>query len=199
MSTRSGLRLFVLRVLVISVLATLLGRLWYLQVYASARYTKAAQDNRVREVVQPAPRGMIYASSGRRIVENRTVMVISVNRSIVRAERDGGAAVLARLGGVIGVPAVDIARVITPCGSRYADGKPSRAPDCWNGSPYQPVPVKTYSAEDPRQTQPALRILEHKEDFPGVTAELQPVRYYPDGALAAHLLGYLGPIRDDEP
>jgi penicillin-binding protein 2 len=197
-STRSGLRLFVLRVLVISVLATLLGRLWYLQVYASARYTKAAQDNRVREVVQPAPRGMIYDSSGRRIVENRTVMVISVNRSIVRAERDGGAGVLARLGGVIGVPAVDIARVITPCGSRYADGKPSRAPDCWNGSPYQPVPVKTYSAEDPRQTQPALRILEHKEDFPGVTAELQPVRYYPDGPLAAHLLGYLGPIRDDE-
>ena len=60
------------------------------------------------------------------------------------------------------------------------------------------MPVKSYSADDPRQTQPALRILEHKEDFPGVTAELQPVRFYPDGPLAAHLLGYLGPIRDDE-
>jgi penicillin-binding protein 2 len=197
-STRSGLRLFVLRVLVISVLATLLGRLWYLQVYASSRYTQAANDNRVREVVQPAPRGMIYDSSGRRIVENRTVMVISVNRSIVRAERDHGTAVLARLAAVIQVSAVDIARLITPCGSRYPDGTPSKGPDCWNGSPYQPVPVKSYSADDPRQTQPALRILEHKEDYPGVTAELQPVRFYPDATLAAHLLGYLGPIRDDE-
>ncbi|MBK5306626.1 MAG: penicillin-binding protein 2 [Frankiaceae bacterium] len=198
MSDRSGLRLFVLRVLVISVLATLLGRLWYLQVYASDRYTQAALDNRVREVVQPAPRGMIYDSSGRRIVENRTVMVISVNRSIIRAEKDSGKDVLARLAGVIGIRAVDIARSITPCGSRYADGTPSRAPDCWNGSPYQPVPVRSYSADDPRQTQPALKILEHREDFPGVTAELQPVRYYPDGSMAAHLLGYLAPIRDDE-
>ena len=198
MSTRSGLRLFVLRVLVISVLATLLGRLWYLQVYATDRFTKAAQDNRVREVVEPAPRGMIYDSSGRRIVENRTVMVISVNRSIVRAQPDGGKDVLARLAGVIGIRAVDIARTITPCGSKYADGKTAKTPDCWNGSPYQPVPVRSYSADDPRQTQPALKILERREDFPGVTAELQPVRYYPDGTMAAHLLGYLAPIRDDE-
>jgi penicillin-binding protein 2 len=197
-SNRSGLRLFVLRVLVMSVLATLLGRLWYLQVYAGERYAQAAQDNRVRQVVEPATRGMIYDSSGRFIVENRTVMVVSVNRSLVRSQRDGGKAVLARLGGVLGIRAVDIARTMTPCGSRYADGTPAKAPDCWNGSPYQPVPVKTYSAEDPKQTAPALKILEHKEDFPGVTAELQPVRFYPDGSMAAHLLGYLGPIRDDE-
>ena len=198
MSTRSGLRLFVLRVLVVTVLATLLGRLWYLQVYAGDRYAKAAMDNRVREVVEPATRGMIYDSSGRPIVENRTVMVVSVNRSLMRRERDGGKAVLARLGGIIGVKAVDIARLITPCGSRYPDGTPSKAPECWNGSPYQPVPVRTYSTTVPGQAMPALRILEHKEDFPGVSAELQPVRFYPDGPMAAHLLGYLGPIRDDE-
>jgi penicillin-binding protein 2 len=197
-STRSGLRLFVLRVLVVTVLATLLGRLWYLQVYASARYTKAALDNRIREIVEPAPRGMIYDSSGLRLVENRTAMIVSVNRSVVLHERDRGKAVLARLAGIIGVRAVDIARTITPCGSRYDDGTPSKAPECWNGSPYQPVPVRSYSTTIPGQTAPALRILEHPEDFPGITAELQPVRFYPDGPLAAHLLGYLGPIRDDE-
>ena len=198
MSTRSGLRLFVLRVLVLTVLGTLLGRLWYLQVYAGARYSKAAQDNRIREVVEPATRGMIYDSSGRVVVENRTVMVVSVNRSLIRGERDGGKAVLARLGGVIGIRSVDIARLITPCGSPYPDGTPAKAPSCWNGSPYQPVPVRTYSTAVPGQTLPALKILEHREDFPGVTAELQPVRFYPYGPMAAHLLGYLGPIRDDE-
>ena len=198
MSSRPQLRLVVLRVLVITVLGTLLGRLWYLQVYAGARYARAAQDNRVREIVEPAPRGMIYDSSGRQLVENRTVMVVSVNRSLLRRERDGGAAVLARLAGVVHVPAADIARMITPCGDRYADGKPAKAPDCWNGSPYQPVPVKTYPTDDARQSAPALSILERREDFAGVTAELQPVRVYPYGAMAAHLLGYLGPIRDDE-
>jgi penicillin-binding protein 2 len=197
-STRSRLRLVVLRVLVITVLATLLGRLWYLQVIAGERYAKAAQDNRIREVVEPAPRGMIYDSSGRPLVENRTVMVVSVNRSLLRREHDGGKDVLARLAGVVGIRAVDIARMITPCGERYADGRPAKAPDCWNGSPYQPVPIRTYPTDNPTSTKPALRILEQREEFPGVTAELQPVRVYPDGPLAAHLLGYLGPIRDDE-
>jgi penicillin-binding protein 2 len=125
-------------------------------------------------------------------------MVISVNRSVVRHERDGGKAVLARLAGVIGIRAVDIARTITPCGSRHDDGTKAKAPDCWNGSPYQPVPVRTYSTTARGSTAPALRILEHPEDFPGITAELQPARFYPDGTMAAHLLGYLGPIRDDE-
>ena len=46
----------------------------------------------------------------------------------------------------------------------------------------------------------ALQILERREDFPGVTAELDAVRDYPQplGANAAHELGYLGPVTDDE-
>ena len=46
--------------------------------------------------------------------------------------------------------------------------------ECWNGSPYQPVPV----ARDVRQ-KVALRILEQPEDYPAVLAEQQSVRAYP--------------------
>lgn len=198
MSTRSRLRLFVLQVLVVTVLATLLGRLWFLQVYSGEEYTKAAADNRIRSVVQPATRGMVYDSSGRVLIENRTAMVISVDRTQLRRAPDRGKDVLARLAGVVGIPAVEIGRQITPCGERYPDGTRSKAPDCWNGSPYQAIPVRSYSAEDPAQTRPVLAIEEHREDFPGVTAELQPIRFYPNGQMATHLLGYTGPIREDE-
>ncbi len=46
----------------------------------------------------------------------------------------------------------------------------------------------------------ALQIMERREDFPGVTAELTAVREYPQplGANAAHELGYLGPVTDEE-
>ena len=66
---------------------------------------------------------------------------------------------------------------------------------CWNGSPYQPVPV----AEDVRQ-QVAVSIMEQGEDFPAVLVEQQNVRAYPSpyGINAAHLLGYLSPITEDE-
>jgi penicillin-binding protein 2 len=66
---------------------------------------------------------------------------------------------------------------------------------CWNGSPYQPVPV----AEDVPQ-QVAVSIMEQGEDFPAVLVESQNVRSYPSpyGINAAHLLGYLSPITSDE-
>ncbi len=46
----------------------------------------------------------------------------------------------------------------------------------------------------------ALQIMERREDFPGVTAELTAVREYPAPlkANAAHMLGYLGPVTDEE-
>jgi penicillin-binding protein 2 len=197
-SNRSSLRLVVLRVLVVSVLATLLGRLWFLQVYSGETYTKAAQDNRVREIVDPARRGQIYDANGVALVVNRNAMVVSVNRSLLRQEKDRGTAVLARLSKVVHVPVDDIVRLITGCGEKLPDGTRAKSPHCWNGSPYQPVPIKAYTSEDPAQMKVVLAIEEHREDFPGVTAELQPVRDYPDKTLAAHLLGYLGPISDEE-
>ena len=71
----------------------------------------------------------------------------------------------------------------------------SVAGTCWNGSPYQPVPV----ARDVRQPV-ALRILEQPEDYPAMLAEQETVRAYPRpfGINLAHLLGYLSPITEDE-
>ncbi len=62
-------------------------------------------------------------------------------------------------------------------------GKP-----CWNGSPYQPIPVATNVAP-----QVALSVIEHPERFPGVSADTSAVRVYPQGSLAAHEIGYTGP------
>ena len=66
---------------------------------------------------------------------------------------------------------------------------------CWNGSPYQPVPI----AEDVRQSV-ALRILEQPEDYPGVLAQQQSLRAYPHpyGVNLADVVGYLSPITAGE-
>lgn len=191
MSERSQLRLFVLRVLVVTLLATLFGRLWFLQVYAGDHYDRAASANRIREVVEPAPRGEVYDARGVALVRNRTALVVSVSRSTLLRQSDDGKAVLDRLAAVIGRPAEVLAKQITPCG-------PTVEPPCWRGSPYQPVPVQEYDASDRDGVLRVLKIEEHREDFPGVTAEFAAVRDYPGGQLAAHLLGYLGPISPAE-
>lgn len=199
MSDRSSLRLFVLRVLVAALLATLFGRLWFLQVYEGDAYAEAAVSNRTRDVVTPATRGEIYDVQGRPLVQNRTALVVTLNRSLLAREPDDGAAVLERLGPVVGLTAQEISRRTTPCGSRYPDGSIARSADgCWTGSPYQPVPVAEYDAGDDASVRRVLSVLEHREDFPAVDAQFQAVRDYVGGARAGHMLGYLGPISQPE-
>ncbi len=197
MTPRARLRLFVLRVLVLSILATLFGRLWYLQVYAGSSYLNAARENRIREIVNPAPRGQIFDDQGHPLVRNRTALVVSVNRSLLLKAPHRGRDVLGRLAAVISKSPAEITRIITPCGERLPDKTIART-HCWNGSPYQPVPVQQYATDNPAETTRVLAIEEHREDFPGVTAQFQAVREYPQRTLAAHLLGYLGPISPDE-
>lgn len=66
---------------------------------------------------------------------------------------------------------------------------------CWNGSPYQPIPITDEAT--PKQ---ALQIRERAEDFPGITAEPTAVRRYaaPGKAQTSQVLGYLSPVTDDE-
>jgi penicillin-binding protein 2 len=179
-------RLAVIRVVVVSLLLTLGARLYYLQVLDDDKLVQTANRQHTREVILAAPRGAIVDDRGRPLVTNRSTLVVSVNRSALQAQADGGKAVLQRLGGLLQVAPAELAKRITPC----AKGVPR---PCWNGSPYQPVPVVT-------DTTPAvvLTIEERQEDYAGVSAESQTLRQYPNGSLAAHSLGYVGPVNQDE-
>ena len=193
MSDRSRLRLVVLRVLVVSLLLTLLGRLWYLQVLAGPEYAKAAADNQVRDIIATAPRGEIVDDRGRPFARNKTALVVSVDRIALLRQSDNGVAVLHRLSHVLHAPYLEIYNRTQLCGAH------ALPKGCWNGSPYEPIPVSQLKA-DQASTRLALQILERKEDFPGVTAELAAVRHYakPNGAYATQVIGNLAPITPDE-
>ena len=191
MSQRSRLRLVVLQVLVLSLMVTLFGRLYYLQVIAGQTYQRAAADNRIREIVLPATRGLILDDVGRPLAENRTTLVVSVDRTTVEAQPHDGVPELKRLARTLGLSYSDVYDAIQLCGTPGA--KPP--PVCWNGSPYQPIPV----AKDVVPTR-ALAVLERNELYPGITAGLEAVRDYPmpDGANAAQMIGFLGPVTAQE-
>ena len=191
MSQRSNVRLLVLGVLMVSLVMTLLGRLYYLQVLTGEEYKVAAVNNTVREVVEPAVRGLIVDQAGRPLVANRTSLVITVDKVVLARETDDGEAVVQRLGDILGVDPDRIADRLRPCGSEGA--KPP--PVCWNGSPYQPVPI----AQDV-DPQTALSIMEQGQLYPGVEARLTAIREYPApfNVNAAHILGYLGPVTEEQ-
>lgn len=191
MSERSNLRLAVLGVLLLSLVVTLVGRLFFIQVVNAEVYTQKASANQYRYVVTPATRGLILDQLGRPIVANRTSLVVSVDRQVLADQKDHGVAVLSRLAKALGVTYTSLKYRLEICGPDAHE----RPPICWNGSPYQPIPVAKDISEDL-----ALRIMEKRSDYPGVTAGLEAVREYesPYGMNAAHILGYLGPVNDTE-
>lgn len=191
MTDRSRMRLIVLQVLVLSLLLTLLGRLWFMQVVAGEEYAAEAAENGVREVVTPAVRGAILDAQGRPLVQNRTSLVVSVDRATILDLPNDGKKTVKRLADLLGTSYTKLDKKLTLCGT---PGAPE-PPVCWNGSPYQPIPV----AEDVDPSL-ALQVMERREDFPGVTAEMTAIRDYPApfGVNAAHLLGYLGPVTAEE-
>lgn len=190
MSDRSNLRLLVLGALLFSLVATMGGRLFYLQVVAAKDYTQAGRNNSVREVITPAARGLILDQAGRPLVSNRTSLVVSLDRAALEAQQDHGKAVLTRLAEPLHTTYQALAERIALCGTPGAVRGV-----CWNGSPFQPIPV----AKDV-STDLALSIMERRADYPGVVAQLESVRDYPDiyGVNAAQLLGYLGAVSQQE-
>lgn len=181
-------RLVVIQVLVFSLLLTLGGRLWYLQIRNGKEYADEAKSNNIQQVVTPAVRGSILDARGVPLADNETRLVVSASRTELMKMKDDGKAVLTRLAGVLNMKPEDVANKIRLCDSKTP--KP-----CWNGSPYQPIPVT-----DEATVQQALTIRESTEDFPGITAELTAVRRYPapGKARTAQVLGYLSPVTDDE-
>lgn len=190
-SERSRLRLIVIQVLVFSLFATLFVRLYYLQVVGGETYRAQAANQSVREIVVQPNRGLIVDAEGRPLVANRSAWVVSVDITMLgkMAEADQKT-LLRRVADATEVPLPRIRPRLIRCGE-----PDSVAGKCWNGSAYQPVPV----AKDVSEAV-ALRILEQPEDFPGVLAEQQSVRAYPQpyGVNLAHVLGYLSPITEDE-
>ncbi len=189
--TRGRLRLIVIQALVFSLFATLFARLYYLQVVSGADYRSQAASQSVREVVVQPQRGLIVDAQGRPLVTNRKSWVISVDRTVLgRLGQRQQDALLSRIGAAVGLSPHRIRKQLGTCGERG-----SVPGVCWNGSPYQPVPI---AADVPERV--ALRVLEQPEDHPAVLAEQQTVRAYPRpfGVNAAHLLGYLSPITEGE-
>jgi penicillin-binding protein 2 len=190
-SQKSRLRMIVLQALVFSLFVTLFARLYYLQVVSGDEYHAQAAAQSVREIVVQPQRGLIVDDMGRPLVTNRTSWVVSLDRSVLDKMTDEVRTKLVeRLAAEVGERAKRIERLLTSCGDEG-----SVVGLCWNGSPFQPVPV----AKDVEQSV-ALRILEQPEDFPAVVVDQQTVRSYPRpfGINLAHVLGYLSPITEDE-
>lgn len=173
MASEPAGRLTALGVVVALLFGVLVGRLWQLQVIKGEYYLAASEENRLRDLRLPAPRGILYDRKGRPLVTSRAAFTVSILPNEIRsAER-----VLPRLAAILRMPEGEIRERIAAARSR----------------PFEPVRLR-------RDTPKAIvaMVEENRLDLPGVIIEVEPVRHYLYRSLAAHVLGYLGEISPTE-
>ncbi len=191
MKDRSRLTMIVVQVLIASVMIALLGRLYYMQVVDGERYREAALNVQSRDIVTPANRGLIVDNTGLPLAINRAGLEITVDRSIIDKLPDRGASVLRRVAAILKLEYQDVFNRTRLCPELEVGERAG----CWNGTRYQPIPITKSASE--RQ---AFAIIERSDQFPGVDASPVSIRYYPSiaGENAAHLLGYIGPVTEED-
>ena len=191
MNNKSRMALLVVQILIVSLMAALFGRLFYLQVAAGPKYREAALSIQSRDVVAPATRGLIVDGYGVPLAMNKAGLAITIDRIAIDKLPDQGQSVMKNLATLLNLKYADIYRNTRLCGELPKGQKAG----CWQGSRYQPIPI-TKSA-DPDI---ALQIVERSDSFPGVNAEPIAIRNYPSylDVNAAHVLGYVGPLTESD-
>ena len=168
-------RIGILGFLTLAVFAILFFRLWALQVLSGNQYLVAAQNNQLRVMRTDAPRGPIEDRYGRVLVENTSATAVKIWPADL--PKHGAYAELRRLARILQVPLADITSEI----------KKNR------GDPVTPVTVR-----DAVSRNEVYYLYEHQSEFPGMAITNTFVRNYPFGDLAAHILGYVGEISQDQ-
>ncbi len=172
--TRLERRLAGAVLLAIAAFAILIARLFWLQVLQSDEFRLDAERNSVRTRRVEAPRGILFDRTGAILVDSRPAYDVLL---VPHQVDDLGASVerVARLAG------------LDPAATREKFGNPRGA------ERFRALPVAHDLSRDAlAQVESRLFALD------GVTTHVSPVRAYPHGALAAHLLGTIGEISAEQ-
>jgi len=178
------LRLRMLAFVGLTLFGAMFARLWYLQALESEALQAEAISNVLQPIYEQAPRGRILDRDGRVVVDNRVVQVVTLDRQEVQdalsaSERSD---MFLRL-----------AEAISRSGRLTKKSAIERSYNDPQYGPFDEIPVAV-------GVDPSLLVFlgERPEEFPGVRVVQRTIRTYPYGNLAAHLLGYVGPVTGSE-
>ncbi len=153
------------------------GKLFSLQIVEGEKRMSLAENNRVREKVIRAPRGILYDIKGIQLVKNIPSYDLTITPSNLPFEEKERIEVVKKISAISSISVDELEKKIVEKGVGYS----------------QPILVGKNLNKDT-----AILIESQIKDLAGVHVEVNPIREYLDNGLLSHSLGYVGRISEEE-
>jgi penicillin-binding protein 2 len=169
-------RLRVIQILAILMITALGVRLYYLQIVKGTFYAERAENQRIRLLPIPAPRGVILDRNNKLLVDSRPIYNVILSREDIKNK--------------------DFNSLI----SQYAKGLNVATEDLFTRFEQlktQPA-FESFTIKENATPADIAWVDAHGLEFPELRVELQPQRHYPEDGKLAHVLGYVGEISPEQ-
>ncbi len=151
----------------------LVGAFFKTQVIQHDKYVMQSEENRLRPIPLPAPRGIIYDRNGLIIAENLPGYSVSITAQNVDSLR------------------ASLAHLASPL--QLTKDQIEAAVRRFRRAPTRPTVILADASID------VISVLEeHRLDYPRLVIQSVPKRYYPDAQAVASFVGYTGEITESD-
>jgi penicillin-binding protein 2 len=192
MTPQLALRVAVVGSFALALFAIIFFRLWFLQVLSGSQYLAQAQGNRTREIAVAAPRGEIVDRSGAVLVSSTQALQVQISPPDLPKGGRAQSVLYRRLAGVLGMSTDRHRCAVAGVGVLHLAQIPCDVRQQLAMLPYADVTLKTVN----KYVQ--YYLAERQQQFEGVEVNSVYVPSYPQGTLAAQLLGTVGRITPQE-
>lgn len=170
-------RMAIIHGIVLAILAVLGARLYFLQVINGDYYSERAENQRVRRLRIPAPRGAILARDGKTVlVDSRSIY------NIILAGED--------------MKGKDLGTFVEPL-SEGLDVAPEMLRERFEQAGRQAA-FEELTVKEGATSSDIAWVEAHTLEFPMLLIREQPQRRYPSNGTLAHVLGYVGEISPEQ-
>lgn len=167
--------IFLMLIVSLLLVAGLGSRLLYLQLIEGTRNRQLAENNRIRLIPKQPERGKILDRNGKILAGSRLSHSVFL-WPLARKKGEWGNTV-SRLSQILNIPESVIHQRLEQAGYN------------------SPFLVRIARGISPAQV---TALSEYGSELEGIQVDAEAVRYYPNGDLAAHVLGYTGELSDEE-
>lgn len=172
LSQNLPIRIGTIQIIAFVLLAVLGARLYYLQINKGEYYKTRAEEQRIRYIPIPAPRGAIFDRNGKLLVDSRSTYNIVLSHEPIKTINP-----LDRLEDYAAGLGLDREYLVERL--NIIKKRPE---------------FETMVLKENASQQDIVWVESHQIEFPELRVELQPQRNYPLGQTLAHVLGYVGEI-----